>query len=78
MREADVIVAEVTQPSLGVGYELGQAEALGKPILCLYRQQEGKRLSAMISGNPYPTIAIYQTLEEAKEACEFFLKQQEV
>lgn len=30
VREADVLVAEVTQPSLGVGYELGLAESLGK------------------------------------------------
>lgn len=34
VREADVVVAEVTQPSLGVGYELGLAESLGKQILC--------------------------------------------
>ena len=38
-----VIVAEVTQPSLGVGYELGRAVAMGKRILCLYRPQENKR-----------------------------------
>ena len=40
-----VIVAEVTQPSLGVGYELGRAVAMGKRILCLYRPQENKRKS---------------------------------
>lgn len=78
VREADVIVSEVTNPSLGVGYELGQAEAMGKPILCLYREQEGKRLSAMLSGNPYPTIVTYRVLEEAKEACALFLQKHEV
>ena len=36
------IVAEVTQPSLGVGYEIGRAVDMKKPILCLYRPQEGK------------------------------------
>ncbi|EPY76686.1 deoxyribonucleoside 5-monophosphate N-glycosidase [Camelus ferus] len=28
LQQADVVVAEVTQPSLGVGYKLGQAVAL--------------------------------------------------
>ena len=37
-----VIVAEVTQPSLGVGYEIGRAYAMNKPILCLYRPQPEK------------------------------------
>ena len=37
------VVAEVTQPSLGVGYEIGRAVAMGgKSILCLYRTQENK------------------------------------
>ena len=36
-------MAEVTQPSLGVGYEIGRAVAMDKKILCLYRPQDGKR-----------------------------------
>ena len=51
IHEADFIVAEVTQPSLGVGYELGLAESVGKPIICLFRETEDRRLSAMIAGN---------------------------
>ncbi|KAJ8418326.1 hypothetical protein AAFF_G00140350 [Aldrovandia affinis] len=47
---ADVIVAEVTQPSLGVGYELGRAVAMHKRILCLFRPSTGRALSAMIRG----------------------------
>ncbi|XP_034377512.1 5-hydroxymethyl-dUMP N-hydrolase [Arvicanthis niloticus] len=50
LQQSDVVVAEVTQPSLGVGYELGRAVALGKPILCLFRPQSGRVLSAMIRG----------------------------
>ena len=34
-----VLVAEVTQPSLGVGYEIGRAVTMEKNILCLYRPQ---------------------------------------
>lgn len=66
LAEADLIVAEVSTPSLGVGYELGRAESLGKPILCLYREQHGRRLSAMISGNPSMAVVCYQTVEEAQ------------
>ncbi|XP_055261932.1 2'-deoxynucleoside 5'-phosphate N-hydrolase 1-like [Moschus berezovskii] len=50
LQQADVVVAEVTQPSLGVGYELGRAVALHKPVLCLFRPQSGRVLSAMIRG----------------------------
>ncbi|XP_053458124.1 2'-deoxynucleoside 5'-phosphate N-hydrolase 1 [Nycticebus coucang] len=50
LQQADVVVAEVTQPSLGVGYELGRAVALNKQILCLFRPQSGRVLSAMIRG----------------------------
>jgi 2'-deoxynucleoside 5'-phosphate N-hydrolase len=64
VREADAIVAEVTTPSLGVGYELGQAQALGKPVICLFRHTEGKRLSAMVAGNQYFKIFEYKTIED--------------
>jgi len=50
LEQSHVIVAEVTQPSLGVGYEIGRAVAMNKPILAMYRPQEGKLLSAMIRG----------------------------
>ncbi|KAL0622409.1 2'-deoxynucleoside 5'-phosphate N-hydrolase 1 [Plecturocebus cupreus] len=50
LQQADAVVAEVTQPSLGVGYELGRAVALNKRILCLFRPQSGRVLSAMIRG----------------------------
>ncbi len=67
VREADVIVAEVTTPSLGVGYEIGLAEQLGKRILCLYRPQPDRKLSAMLLGNSRLTIVEYREAEEARE-----------
>ena len=42
----DLLVAEVSVPSLGVGYELGYAVALKKPVLCLYNTGSGRPLSA--------------------------------
>ena len=71
---ADLIVAEVSIPSLGVGYELGRAESLGKPTLCLYREQDGRRLSAMVSGNPETVVGRYQTEEEALTHIRTFLR----
>ena len=72
VEEADVIVAEVTTPSLGVGYEIGRAEAMGKPILCLSRNVEGKRLSAMVAGNEYVTVAKFENLADLKNIFEEF------
>ena len=50
LRSADVLVAEVTTPSLGVGYEIGRAVEWGKRVICLYRPTDGRRLSGMIAG----------------------------
>lgn len=64
---SDVIVAEVTNPSLGVGYELGRGYEHGIKILCLYRESENRKLSAMISGSNKITSENYKTIEEAKK-----------
>jgi hypothetical protein len=74
LREADIVVAEVSTPSLGVGYEIAKAEELNKKILCLYRDQKGKRLSAMVSGNRGLKLAKYRKIEEAIESIDGFLK----
>lgn len=50
LRECDVVVAECTQVSLGVGYELAYAEAYGKEVHIFYRPQK-TQLSAMLAGN---------------------------
>lgn len=73
LRSADLVVSEVSTPSLGVGYELGMAANWGKPILCLFRRQEGKSLSAMISGSPFTLTVEYETVEEAKRRIEEFV-----
>ncbi len=65
VRQSDVLIAEVSTPSLGVGYEIGKAEDMNKKMLCLYRNQQDKRLSAMISGNSNVKIARYEALEDA-------------
>ncbi|MCE9643137.1 MAG: nucleoside 2-deoxyribosyltransferase [Candidatus Andersenbacteria bacterium] len=70
--QADVIVAEVTQPSLGVGYEIGRAEDMGKKILCLYRENTERTLSAMIRGNNKLNVKNYKTIEDIRPILEQF------
>ena len=58
LRECDIVVAECTQVSLGVGYELAYAEAHGKEVHIFYRPAE-TQLSAMLSGDDYFHIHRY-------------------
>jgi hypothetical protein len=68
---ADVIVAEVSTPSLGVGYEIGKAENI-KSILCVYREKNNARLSPMISGNPHLVVKKYSDLDQLEKILEKF------
>lgn len=65
IKEADVVVAEVTNPSLGVGYELGFAESLGKKVICLFREGE-RKLSAMIAGNRNFSVYTYESVVDCE------------
>ncbi len=73
LKETDAMVAEVSTPSLGVGYEIGKLEDLGKPILCLYHAKPDHSLTAMIAGSPHVKVVNYNTLDEAKAAITEFL-----
>jgi 2'-deoxynucleoside 5'-phosphate N-hydrolase len=52
---ADALIAEVSVPSHGVGYEIGYALQAGKRVLCLAHDQ--RRISKMITGNPDARLA---------------------
>ena len=67
MDESDLIIAEISMPSLGVGYELAYFESQNKPSICLYDENSSKRLNCMIAGNPYHKVIKYKTLEEVKD-----------
>jgi nucleoside 2-deoxyribosyltransferase len=73
IRASDVLIAEVSAPSHGVGYEIGFALGLGKPVLALYK--EGRKVSKMISGNPDPNLSVqaYRTPEDAVAVIREFL-----
>lgn len=66
---SDIVVAEVSTPSIGVGYEIGRAVASDVPVIALYRTNSSKTLSAMIKGAPKDimTVIQYATIEELAE-----------
>ena len=73
---ADALVAEVSAPSLGVGYEIGYALHLRKiPVLCL-RHRSVENLSAMLTGNREEllTVESYGSVEEMEEKVRKFLE----
>lgn len=63
LREADLLIAECTTPSLGVGYELAYAESHNIPVHIFYDKSR-TRLSAMLVGNKYFHIHPYAGEEE--------------
>lgn len=52
LRESDLVIAECTTPSLGVGYEMAYAERFGKPVHIFYDSTR-VQLTAMLAGDPY-------------------------
>ena len=72
--ESDLLVAEVTVPSLGVGYEIGRAIEMGKPVLCLFQSGSEFTISAMIAGSDNVEMKYYQNMEEVKDLFESFFK----
>lgn len=66
LQSADCVVAEVTTPSLGVGYEVARAETAEIPVLCLFRDGGPGSLSAMIEGNPSLVVRRYHTLDDLR------------
>ena len=71
--ECDALVAEVSTPSHGVGYEIALALALKKPVFCCYRKDV--RVSKMLTGNTSPGYQqlAYTTNEEILQGLVVFL-----
>ncbi|WP_044210773.1 nucleoside 2-deoxyribosyltransferase [Flammeovirga sp. OC4] len=69
---SDIIIAEVTVPSLGVGYEIGRGLEMKKPIYCFHRTE---KTSAMISGCETINTYKYTELEEVKGLFEKIFKE---
>jgi nucleoside 2-deoxyribosyltransferase len=69
----DGLVAEVSTPSHGVGYEIAMALSLGKPVLCCHWQ--GAPVSKMITGNPSPLLVVraYRDIQQVLRYLDDFL-----
>ena len=74
IRECEALVAEVSTPSHGVGFEVAYALGLGKPVLCLYHEKQP--VSKMLTGNTYPKFRIkkYRESHEAISILRSFLQ----
>lgn len=72
--QADALIAEVSTPSHGVGYEIAYALSRGKRVLCCH--QYGRNVSKMITGNSSPGLHVqaYQTPQEAVAIVRAFLR----
>jgi hypothetical protein len=75
VKDCDALIAEVTTPSHGVGYEIALAEFTGKPVFLCFRK--GVQVSKMLLGNPSPLFIIhaYTSAEDAVENMRVFLNQ---
>ena len=79
LKDADVGIFEISNPSLGVGSEISDMVHLGKPILCLFKKKLGDSVSAYIrgkQGSKFVKTAFehhgYGTLAEAKDFIKAF------
>ena len=75
IRNADLVIVEVSTPSLRVGYEIAYAEAFSKPVLTLQNRKsllyEDQPLSPFLRGNQRITICTY---EHTDEVCDLLCK----
>lgn len=71
--ECDALIAEVSTPSHGVGYEIARALSMEKPVLCCYR--DGRPVSKMILGNRSPGLVVrgYADEQQALAVLDEFL-----
>ena len=73
---SDVLVAELSTPSHGVGYEIAYALDRNMPVLCLHHQDI--KVSKMITGNKQEglTVLAYSDSQDALQKLDSFLSNQ--
>jgi nucleoside 2-deoxyribosyltransferase len=63
---SDLVVAEVSTPSHGVGYEIAYARYVRQiPVIALFRRGRTQRCSAMIAGDAEVRVIEYADVESA-------------
>ncbi len=76
LKDADLIFAEVTVPSLGVGYEIGYADKSNKRIICIYDSTVTPEITTMLRGNKRLRIIPYEDINEIISNLEVILKEE--
>jgi nucleoside 2-deoxyribosyltransferase len=66
LRSSDLLIAEVSSPSHGVGMEIMLAIELQKPIL-LFHHSSSEKLSRMVLGADGKVLFVYDELEEVSK-----------
>ena len=64
LEKADILIAEVSVPSIGVGYEIGYASKLNKKIIAIYDKNYLDKVTTMIRGNKSIKIIPYKDINE--------------
>ena len=64
LKLSNLVLADVTIPSLGVGYELGIADSLNKKVIAIYDSSYTNKVSTMIRGNKNIKLIAYKNLDE--------------
>lgn len=70
IREYDLVLAEVSYPSTGMGIELGWADAFGIPIVCVHRKDAQISSSLKTVTNVF---LAYEDLQEMAQKIESYL-----
>ncbi len=78
LRSSDLVIAEVTNPSLGVGYEIASAINFKIPVYCFFRSNSGKQLSAMIRGCKSIRVFDYSEIGEALRRLEAVINEEDL
>ena len=76
IKRADLIFAEITVQSLGVGYELGYADSQNKRIICVYDKNVTPKVTTMLRGNKKLKIIPYTDIDEIINNLENILKEE--
>ena len=72
IEESDCVIAEITVPSIGVGYEICHAVKMRKPVLCVF--EKGAKASAMVLGNEHVNAHSYSDFIQLEDILLEFLK----
>jgi hypothetical protein len=64
IKSRDLLIAEVSEPSHGVGIEIGMSFCLGLERILLH--EKGKYITKLAQGMPKTTIVEYENLEDMK------------